>query len=1005
MKDVKLKIMDLSVKERADTAIYVLTWLRAGVPGDYNLKLAQDEMIFLFHAMYFNVFPFDEKIGNYISKNFNPRVLDFKQINKILYSSDYSKIIAEFLNKVGRPNPLNSSQIYMNSSYLNYDYFPSQGAGDSFEESEIFCYNISHKIEFKLDVIFLAYHIIRIFVHQFKPQNSEKKAYAFPIPKGYPEILKRVILEYLYKIHPFEVGTGNMDGPTYFTDFFKEISYPIKDKKVYFGFSNNNSIYNQLSFLDAKKYDVDLSFPLRPRDNPINDFFSTVDYLILRYVRGVEKIDKFPGSLLPQEVGYNYPTSSLSINKYLEKSKRDLIVLGTGDLFKLRDEKYLDSEIKKNTQGDRTISPKINAKIDIDNYLTESGRAYIILPIYLLNDRILMGNWIDKGLVKSVIDLSYTTFSPNLGRHLILELSKKRCGKINFVFTDDLFKHPKNLKSDIKIINDALLNKENSLVEKEPIDSFVDNRNKHIPYDWIIDGKDLSPKKYSYELYGKEIIELNKIINTVDDSLSSTKELVDSEVVINPAQMFCLDKSDLNSLTDIDEFKGEKLCFEKNGEINWDFTNIQDPINSSRKKFVELIPESIIILQKAGTNLRVGYFNPSDKSKKYYAIKGLDNSKLYVLEVINKEVLPEFLFIEMSKRYFRETLKRVSSGVIPRIRITDLFNLSIISKPLNEQKEQISSYYRVLNDIKSFKNKGRAFERSHINFINRLEHRINPKIGNLKSYINRLSKEIEKNDSNKKKPLAYLKILNDTVLSMEDLIKLSSSEIKTPDKSKLEKIPIQSLVNILEKEVSSNHVFDFKIENFKNTSIWAIQNALTNSIIEEEPEFFETYEDFESRFRDDKTIRKELENKGVSWEEIAKKISYNFSPSATILANKAKFTELIDIIVTNTSLHGFNETKKENQMLKISIDIEKSNTDNSEYFFVLSFSNNGAPFPKGYKKEHFIQFNKESKKGTGSGGYYLNEIATSFNNPDWEFHNDPKGNKSGLTFKFKIHEG
>ena len=72
---------------------------------------------------------------------------------------------------------------------------------------------------------------------------------------------------------------------------------------------------------------------------------------------------------------------------------------------------------------------------------------------------------------------------------------------------------------------------------------------------------------------------------------------------------------------------------------------------------------------------------------------------------------------------------------------------------------------------------------------------------------------------------------------------------------------------------------------------------------------------------------------------------------------------------------------------------------------VLSFSNNGAPFPKGYKKEHFIQFNKESKKGTGSGGYYLNEIATSFNNPDWEFHNDPKGNKSGLTFKFKIHEG
>jgi type I restriction enzyme M protein len=93
------------------------------------------------------------------------------------------------------------------------------------------------------------------------------------------------------------------------------------------------------------------------------------------------------------------------------------------------------------------------------------------------------------------------------------------------------------------------------------------------------------------------------------------------------------------------------------------------------------------------------------------------------------------------------------------------------------------------------------------------------------------------------------------------------------------------------------------------------------------------------------------------------------------------------------------------------ISCEINDAEQPEYYFILSFSNNGAKLQKRYEKKHFIKLGKKSSKGTGSGGFYLNDIATSFGNPDWEFIIDSKEKLDNFTpsltykFKFKIYEG
>ena len=465
---------------------------------------------------------------------------------------------------------------------------------------------------------------------------------------------------------------------------------------------------------------------------------------------------------------------------------------------------------------------------------------------------------------------------------------------------------------------------------------------------------------------------------------------------------------ELESLSDIDSFKSTKLSFKKNNKINWNTENVKP--NLIYKNLVRILPNTIVLLKKAGTNLRFGFFNPSDVSKKYYINRSIGPIRFEFYKLTSKEILPEFLFIEMSKKYFRDTLQRCTVGVVPRIGSDSFLNCSILLKTNIDQKEQIGDYYRVSNNIKSFKNKGRAYEKSNIHVINRLEHRINPKIGNFKSYINRLIKEVDSESANKQKQINYLNILKETVDSMESLIELSSKEIRNPDKLELEKISINSLIEVLESLDSNQYVFDIELEKFTSSDKEDLYTAsISESFLHLDVEFYDSIEEFEK----DHYKIPDPDKDDHHWNMAAKKETYEFSDEAHILANNSMFVELVDIILTNTSIHAFNETKKDNQVLKIAIDIiyELNDSDEYELYFLLSFSNNGKLFPSGYEKKHFIQNGKESKKGTGSGGYYLNDIAISFENPDWEFITDSKEKSDNFMptltykFKFKIYEG
>lgn len=110
-------------------------------------------------------------------------------------------------------------------------------------------------------------------------------------------------------------------------------------------------------------------------------------------------------------------------------------------------------------------------------------------------------------------------------------------------------------------------------------------------------------------------------------------------------------------------------------------------------------------------------------------------------------------------------------------------------------------------------------------------------------------------------------------------------------------------------------------------------------------------------------LKAELED---SWKQLTLRINLNL------------LKVLMDNLFTNADKHGFSEDSPHN-LVKISLSV-------IEYDFVMEVQNNGIPFPRKFGKEQYIQefVTSHDERGQGIGGHQVNEIATYFENEDWE---------------------
>ncbi len=992
MKDLSKITVELSIDEKIRTSTSIALWIQEKYFTEFKIVLKIDELIFLFHSLYFNSYRFPPL-------DHNKKIKKAFSRNKIESVKDIDDILEKF--KINFPRNFDEDDILSNIIKRNEHIFPSVTDRVIFFNSKIYG-GFSKKIGNKIGIVFLADQLINQYINDNKNKSDDKTNNEYSVLlKG---LIGNLTSEKYFntKIRNYIAHSGEeiIDHskmglyytPSHIIDIIKNSFGPLKGKKVY-GSGKGKPGYENLAFSDSSEFSTNFSkFGGRNHNHPLFSefvlfFFSSIDYLIARYVQQINDYEKLRSN-------FNVSTKPLTLDEILKKTKKDLVYFEVSDLNKIAtgiDNPSLFDTFKLDLHKKNTL--------DLNEILNDKGSLFIYgFENQLLRRLTFLNELINQKLIKAIVQLlgdrKVTT-----ARHLLIEITLNPNESINFVYASDLIGLEKEHIENAKKIGGFLKNQNDNFRENNNEDIFIEYRNRHIPYSKIKEVSDLDPSRYSYKIDSKNLIQLKDILERVQSEKQSLLTDDENYQIIHP---------ELESLSDIENFKSTKLSFEKNKKINWTTENVKP--NFIYKNLVRILPNTIVLLKKAGTNLRFGFFNPSDISKKYYINSSIGSNRFEFFKLTSKEILPEFLFIEMSKKYFRNMLQRMSVGVVPRIASNSFLNSSILLKTKIDQKEQIGDYYRVSNNIKSFKNKGRAFERSNIHIINRIEHRLDPKIGNFKSYLNRLIKEIDAGSTDKQKQLKYLNILKETVNSMESLIEQSGKEIKNPDKIELEKISINSLIEVIKNIDSNQYVFDIELEQFESSKEEDLDTAYSNLyILDYKVEFYDTIEEFEKDYYKIPDPDKDDHN----WDMAAKKEIYEFLDEAQILSNKSLFTEMVDIILTNTNIHAFNEIKKENQVLKIGIDlsIEINDAEQPEYYFVLSFSNNGVKLPKKYEKKHFIQSGKESEKGTGSGGYYLNDIATSFENPDWEFITDSEEISDNFApaltykFKFKIYEG
>ena len=1008
----------LSLKEKIETTLYILKSLRSCEENKkYSpIKFSDLEMIFLFHAFYFNVYDdyYNEKVAIEIEKLFDRNSKNLNQISELVKKVNFRKKLSSQFKSNFDDSETDEKHIEKNSWH---HYFPSEKDGEDFYYSYIFD-GLQQKIGTRWNNVLMAYHLIRIFVipndnkkssesdttetlmeYFERVQNvvsstsdgTDEVKHSFEVnhntevPKEYKKVLKEVIECFNQFSNPITTSkTENsreykhsLEIEMKYSIILKNLFVNTKDCEIYSGsFSDrfnysfleeNNKFstslfYNQI--IDQEKNNA----PLRIINNSY--LTSSLLYLSLRYIYQ----DKSSNEKLSHQLNLN----KIPIDKYLSENKKDIIILNDNDLFELvkktddqnRDLKtYLSSHyISRNSRSEYFKS------LDFKKYLNKGGKLILFIdprnwfrskknPLF---DKSIKGKHIRS--VISDIDLSNNNRLISLDKsdRLIIELTYDKNEKINFF---DINEVGGDL---VKILNNY--NEPKNQISPSKINNFNSYFQKSIDYNKISEIDDLNPKFQLFDINNS--VSLKNLVKENEISRNRTPDKKSKIISLK-----------LPTLSDIRNLTLDNISFEKNGQINWflnDFNKSKyDDFNSIR--FEKLIPGSLLITgQFSGGNLKIGYFNPSDKSVDYYFIKDLGNrSRNIQLSLIDENYDPEYIILEFGKPYVLEQIKRFSRGGFYNSFDLDLINkLRIVDLGLAEQKSIVDSFYNSINKFSELKIDKALEEESKVAIWDEFHHDINAPLSDINSYI-RLIKKIDFKNFNDAfaKIQEYANFIESDIYSIKKQLKLTDELINLTDKA-INKISLNILLEKLKSIISKyNNLSKFSSE------ISMFENSDFNDMIEAEHDDILNYV----------TQHTMDETKIV------------FNEKLMLFGDEMLFEKMINNILRNTELYAY-EKKDANNKVFISVDYlhELNKNSDSEHFMIIEFSNNGKPFKKNYTKESFVRLNKKSEKGTGSGGAYINEIARKFNNPGWEFITFPnkKTNEVAVIyrFKFKLYE-
>ena len=104
----------------------------------------------------------------------------------------------------------------------------------------------------------------------------------------------------------------------------------------------------------------------------------------------------------------------------------------------------------------------------------------------------------------------------------------------------------------------------------------------------------------------------------------------------------------------------------------------------------------------------------------------------------------------------------------------------------------------------------------------------------------------------------------------------------------------------------------------------------------------------------------------------------NLGDSNKVVFDKTYLKLMLDSILTNVERHGFNKHRSEENIVEISLSLEKFE---EKAYVVLRVANNGEPFKKGFTINDYITRGRYSAKTgrSGLGGYHVYQIAKGHN--------------------------
>ena len=975
MKQISEILQKLSLKEKIKITLYILKSLRNSEKSKkYSpIEFSDLEMIFLFHAFYFNVYEayYNKEVAAEIKKLFDSNSKNLNQISELVEKVGFRRKLSSSFD-----TPESKEKHIENNSW--YNNFPTEKDGEDFYYSYIFQY-LQKRIGTRWNNVILAYNLLKIFGISNLEKNTFKE-YNVETPDEYKEILKEVIKEFNGFSNPIFLGKKLE------SNYYRKDSYSYPDSrllKTLFCNRQNQEIYLgsftdrfNYSFLEKNIFSTSLIFnktialqELRRNSSQVyidrnnKDISiilqSSLLYLALRYIYE----DKISYEKLLEKLNFD----NIPLDEYLSSNKKDLIILNDHDLEKL-------SQIgNRRFYGRMSMRTNVvnGTSLDVKKYLNKGGKLVLLIdPKQWLSENEIFKNCIKNRHVKSIIvnnDLQNNNRLRSYANSdvVIIELTYEKNEEINFINLHG----EKSIKKIIQNYN----NPKNQQIPSE-INNFNSYSQRSIDYNEILTNEDLNPTIQLFDIYNS--ISLGKI-------LSENK--ISRRGFAKPDKKSKIIFLKLPTLSDVRNLTLANISFEKNSQVNWfikDFKELKfDDFDSMI--FEKLIPNSLIIMnQFSGSNLRLGYFNPSDTSIDYYFTRERDDRSIQY-SIIDENYEPEFILIELSKPYVIAQIKRYSGGTYLRRFSLDLIEkLSITDQGIDEQKNIIDSFYNSINKFLELKIDKELEQESKVAIWDEFHHDINHPLADINSYI-RLIKKIDSNNLKESfyKIQEYANFIESDIESIYKQLKSTDELINLTDK-KIERIPLIPIIEKLKLHVSKyNNMSKF------NSKISMFEKSDLDDMVEAE----------------DDNILKYVTQHTMDGKEIV------FNDNLKLYGDSLLFDKLINNILRNTELYAFDKKDNNNKVL-ISLDhlYELNKNGNSEHFIIIELSNNGKPFKKDYSKESFVRLNKKSVKGTGSGGAYINEIARKFNNPGWEFITfpDKKSNEIAVIyrFKFKLYE-